>query len=151
MIAPKRKLTVLYVEDEENDVLLLEHAWREASIEHRLEVAKDGKEALNYLQRYSSLAVPGNLHGCSLLLLDLNLPLFSGFEILSLIRKEERFKRLVVLILTSSNQSHDIQLAYELGANAYLIKPSSLDALVALVHSIKEFWLEQNTFADKVA
>jgi DNA-binding response OmpR family regulator len=79
-------------------------------------------------------------------LLDLNLPLFTGFEILSWLRKHEYFKRLPVLILTSSNQRHDIQLAYELGANAFLIKPSSLDALVKLVRSINEFWLEHNTF-----
>jgi CheY-like chemotaxis protein len=81
-------------------------------------------------------------------LLDLNLPLFTGFELLSWLLKHECFKRLPVVVLTSSNQRHDIQLAYELGANAFLIKPSSLDALIKLVRSINDFWLAQNIFPD---
>ena len=147
MIPPEPKCTVLYVEDEDNDVTLLEHAWREAKIKHRLEIARNGKDALNYFQRYGS-AGGADLPRCFLVLLDLNLPLFSGFELLSWLRKSERFKRLPVVVFTSSNQRHDIQLAYELGANAFLIKPSSLDALIKLVGTIKDFWLEQNTFPE---
>lgn len=148
MIPPEPKFTVLYVEDEENDVILLEHAWREASVEHRLEVVRNGKEALNYFQRHGAVLEGIDVPRCCLVLLDLNLPLLTGFEILSWIRNHDRFKRLPVLILTSSNQRHDIQLAYELGANAFLVKPGSLDALVKMVQSIKDFWLIENTFAD---
>jgi len=140
--------TVLYVEDEENDVLLLQHAWREASIEQHLEVAMSGKEALNYFQRQGAVRESRQFGRCSLVLLDLNLPQITGFELLSWVREQEHFKRLPVIILTSSNQRHDIQLAYELGANAFLVKPSSLEALIQLVRSIKDFWLLQNTFSD---
>ena len=148
MLPPRRNFTVLYVEDEENDVFLLQYAWRESVIEQRLEVAKNGKEALNYFQRQASANSRFEFPACGLAILDLNLPVLSGFEILSWLRKHEQFKRLPILILTSSNQNHDIQLAYELGANAYLIKPSSLDALVQLLRSVKDFWLLQNTFPD---
>ena len=140
--------TVLYVEDEENDVLLLEYAWREALVEERLEVAKNGKEALNYFQRQGTTAGRHDRPRCLLVLLDLNLPQVTGFELLSWVRKHDRFKRLPVIVLTSSNHSQDIQLAYELGANAFLVKPANLDALVKLVQSIKNFWLEHNTFPD---
>jgi CheY-like chemotaxis protein len=146
MIPPTRNFTVLYVEDEENDVTLLQYAWKEALIKERLDVVKNGKEALNYFQRQTSRDGRFEFSACGLVLLDLNLPLLSGFEILAWIRKHELLKRLPVIILTSSNQNHDIQLAYELGANAYLIKPSSLDALVELLWSVKNFWLDRNTF-----
>jgi CheY-like chemotaxis protein len=144
----KFNFTVLYVEDEENDVLLLEYAWREALVEERLEVAKNGKEALNYFQRQGDGGQCHEFPRCLLVLLDLNLPQVTGFELLSWVRKHDHFKRLPVIILTSSKQNHDIQLAYELGANAFLVKPANLDALVKLVRSIKDFWLEQNTFPD---
>lgn len=146
MIPTARNFTVLYVEDEENDIILLQHAWREALIEHRLEVAKNGKQALDYFQRSASGNNRLTFPMCGLVLLDLNLPLLSGFEVLSWLRKHKEFKRMPVLVLTSSNQNHDIQLAYEMGANAFLIKPSSLDGLIELIRSFKDFWLVQNTF-----
>src|SRR4051794_10704924 len=113
MIPPGRNFTVLYVEDEENDIILLQHAWREASIGQRLEIAKNGKEALEYFRTHPKSDI------CGLALLDLNLPLLSGFDVLCWLRKHEQLKRLPVIVLTSSNQDHDIQLAYELGANAF--------------------------------
>jgi CheY-like chemotaxis protein len=140
MIPPGRNFTVLYVEDEENDIILLQHAWREASIGQRLEIAKNGKEALEYFRTHLKSDI------CGLALLDLNLPLLSGFDVLCWLRKHEQLKRLPVIVLTSSNQDHDIQLAYELGANAFLIKPSNLDTLIQLLRSLKDFWLAQNTF-----
>lgn len=143
-LAPE--FTVLYVEDEENDVLLFQHAWREVGIEQRLEIARSAKDALNYFQRHGS-AEPGvEAPMCGLMFLDLNLPMLSGFEILEWIRKHGAFKRLPVIIFTSSNQIQDIQHAYELGANAFIIKPSSLDGLIELLRSIKTFWLAHNTF-----
>jgi CheY-like chemotaxis protein len=139
-----RNFTVLCVEDEENDLILLRHAWREVSIEQHLEVARDGKEALSYFQRQAM--TDKRVVACGLVLLDLNLPRLSGFEVLLWLRRHEHFKRLPVLIFTSSNQEHDIQLAYEMGANAYIMKPASLDTLVQLLRSVKDFWLVQNTF-----
>jgi CheY-like chemotaxis protein len=146
MIPLPPEFTVLYVEDEENDVILFQHAWQEAGIQQRLEIAKTGKDALNYFQRHGTPDRRVEFTACGLLFLDLNLPLVSGFDILSSLRKHDRFKRLPVLIFSSSNQVHDIQRAYEIGANAFLIKPSSLDALIELLRSVKDFWLLHNAF-----
>ena len=142
----KHNFTVLYVEDEENDVLLLQHAWREALIDQPLDVVKNGREALNYLARTEHINEQPESQICRLVLLDLNLPILSGFEVLTWLRQHQSLKRMPVVILTSSNQNQDIQLAYELGANAFLVKPSNLDMLLELVRALKKFWLQQNTF-----
>lgn len=146
MTPPKHTFPILYVEDEENDILLLEHAWREASIQHPLQVVHNGQEALDYFQSIGPFDNRSIFPMCGLVLLDLNLPVLSGFEVLSWVRKKQDLKRVPILVFTSSNQLGDIQLAYELGANAFLIKPASINQLVQLVRSVKDFWLLQNTF-----
>jgi len=128
---------VLHVEDSSDDVALIALAFRKAGVLVDIEVATDGDQAIAALQSYSS-----PLPRC--VLLDIKSPTKTGLEVLSWIRSQSRFKRLPVLMLTSSQLPRDINDAYDLGANSYLIKPSSLEKLVLLAQTIAQYWLATN-------
>jgi CheY-like chemotaxis protein len=137
---------ILYVEDEEADVVLLRHVFQKTGIPNPLQAVKDGKLAKDYLagnppyddrQQYP---LPG------LVLLDLNLPYWSGFEVLEWIRRQPQLRRLPVVIFSSSNRPDDIARAYDAGANGFLVKPNALADLRCLVLAVRDFWLLHNWF-----
>ena len=140
--------TVLYVEDEETDVLLLQQVFRRAGISNPLKTVKDGKAARDYLagkeayEDRQAYPLPG------LVLLDLNLPYWSGFEVLEWIRQQPQLRWLPVVVFTSSSRPDDVVRAYNAGANAYLVKPNSLAELTAQVLAVRDFWFLHNRFAD---
>ena len=136
--------TILLVEDEENDVFFLKHAFEEVGILNPLQVAQDGKEAMDYLSGHGEYADREQFPLPCLILLDLKLPRVMGFEVLQWIREQPALKSLVVIILTSSRLEPDIEKAYKLRANAYLVKPSTPTELRAIATGIKQFWLELN-------
>ena len=129
---------ILHVEDNPDDVMLVGLAFRKAQAAVQLEVATDGEKALAALQ--SRLNSPP-----ACVLLDVKLPSISGFEVLTWIRNQPRLKRLPVIMLTSSVLPADVNRAYDLGANSYLVKPLELDALIVLVKTIDLYWLRTNT------
>lgn len=133
------KSTILHVEDNPDDVLLTGLAFRKAGVDAELKVATDGAKAIDALQNGMSTAPP------SCVLLDLKLPSISGLEVLEWIRQQPALKRLPVIMLTSSLLPKDINRAYDLGANSYLLKPSDLDSLIALAKTIDLYWLRTNT------
>ncbi len=129
---------ILHVEDNSDDVLLTELAFRKAGVELKLEVATDGDKAIAILAQH--LATPP---ACALV--DIKLPSLSGLDVLAWIRKQPGLKRLPVIMFTSSLIPDDINQAYDLGANSYLIKPSDLESLIALAKTIDHYWLRTNT------
>jgi len=131
---------VLYGEDDENDVFLVQRAFKNAGIENPLKVARTTDEAIEYMRS----AGRGQNPIPSLILLDLNLPRTSGFEVLKWIRQQPRLGKAPVLIFTSSAREEDVEKGYELGANAYLVKPSDPEKLFEMVRVLKDFWLVQN-------
>ena len=139
---------ILYVEDEEADVMLLQHVLKKEGIKNPLLTVKDGKLAKDYLageppfDDRSRHPMPG------LVLLDLNLPYWSGFEVLAWIRQQSQHRRLPVLIFSSSNRPDDISRAYDAGANGYVVKPNALSDLRSLVLAVRDFWLLRNRFPD---
>jgi CheY-like chemotaxis protein len=129
---------ILHVEDNADDVMLIELAFRKAGIELPLEVVTDGDKAIAALtQRIATPPV------CALI--DIKLPSLSGLDVLAWIRKQPGLKRLPVIILTSSLLPDDINQAYDLGANSYLVKPPDLESLIALAKTIDLYWLRTNT------
>ena len=126
--------TVLLIEDDANDALLLERAFHRARLTSLLRVVTNAEEAMAYLENAKDESNPTP----SLLLLDLNLPRTSGLEMLEWLRKQKSpLKDLPVIVLTSSRDTNDIDRAYELGANSYMAKPSgNFDGLAQMV---KEF------------
>ena len=134
---------VLYVEDEENDVLLFQHAMAKAGHLGPIQVATDGQKAIDYLEGAGNFANRDDFPLPCLVLLDLKLPHVPGLEVLKWIRQEGALA-IPVVILTSSENDDDIAAAYELGANAYLVKPSDIRQLAEIAKAIKDFWLIQN-------
>src|ERR1041384_3787098 len=130
---------ILHVEDNPDDVMLVGLAFKKAMANVQLEVATDGEKALAALGNSSPRP--------ACVLLDVKLPSISGFEILAWIRNQPRLKRLPVIMLTSSVLPADINRAYDLGANSYLVKPLELDALILLAKTIDLYWLRTNTAA----
>ena len=129
---------VFYVEDNPDDVLLTQMALQKAGLSITLETAGDGGEAVAILEKKAS----GDLPDC--ILLDLKLPTSSGLEVLAWIREQPSLRRLPVIMLTSSLLPTDINRAYDLGANSYLIKPADLASLVELARAIDLYWLQKN-------
>src|SRR5262249_13079512 len=112
-----RQATILHVEDDANDVLLFQHACRKAGVRVDVHTVTDGDEAVDYLKGSDKFSDRQEHPLPSLLLLDLKMPRVTGFDVLSWVRNQESFRRLPVVVLTSSNHDADVKRAYELGAN----------------------------------
>ena len=128
---------ILLVEDNPGDVKLTKKAFEKASVEARIEVTADGVEALDYLHErndQSDALVP------DLILLDLNLPKKSGYEVLAEIKSDPDLRRIPVVILTSSESESDVIDTYDDHANAYLTKPVSFAGFQEVVEKIEGFW-----------
>lgn len=139
---------VLYAEDEESDVLLLRLAFEKAAVTNPVLTVKDGKAAMDYLAGNAPFSDREQCPLPGLFLLDLNLPYWSGLEILAWLRRQEHLRRLPVIIFSSSSRPDDIAKAYDAGANAYLVKPSSFTEFSTLVQALRDFWLVQNQVPD---
>ena len=136
--------TILLVEDNPHDVLLLQLAFQRASLATRLEVVGDGEAAIAYL---SGQAPYGDRHRYPLpilVLLDLKMPRRSGFDVLAWLQQQPGLQRLPVVVFTASDDVTDINRAYDLGANAYVVKPVAFAALVDLVQVLDAFWMQLN-------
>lgn len=129
---------ILLVEDNPGDVMLIEEALRESGSDANLSVAKDGEEALAYLNRQGEYA---DAHLPDLILLDLNLPKKNGYEVLKRIKSDQRLRHIPVIILTTSEAEKDVIDAYELSANCYITKPADLEGFFSTMRVIQSFWL----------
>jgi len=136
--------TILQVDDDPNDVLLLHHAMRKVGVVNPIQVATDGQEAIDYLQGAGKFADRVKFPFPCLVLMDLKLPYVMGLDVLRWIRQQPRTV-LTVVMLTASGSEADIVQAYRLGANGFLTKPSEASRLEEMVKAIKDFWLTQNT------
>lgn len=128
--------TILHVEDDPNDTLLLEHACRKAGVIFDLQAVSDGDQAMAYLRGINAFSDRAKHPMPQLILLDLKMPRVSGFDVLAWLRSEDKLKELPVVVLTSSNHDADVKRAYELGARSYLVKPVGFEALVELVKTL---------------
>ncbi len=142
---------ILLVEDDENDVFFFKRAMKLAGWTDPLQVVQDGKQAIEYLNGTGQFFRREEFSLPALVLLDLKLPYLSGLEVLKWIREHPTFKQLTVIMLTSSREEVDIERACELGANAYVVKPSGADDLLDLVKSIWSFWIRFNQFCPGIS
>ncbi len=139
--------SLLVVEDNLDDLFILERCFRLAGLKNVLRHVEDGQQAIDYLSGVAPFSDRDAHPMPGLVLLDLKLPIKSGFDVLSWARLQPGLKKLVIIVLTSSSDAKDVLAAYNLGANAYLVKPSSSEKLTELVQSLEAFWLKQNRFA----
>jgi CheY-like chemotaxis protein len=132
---------ILLVEDNPEDLELALRALRQHKLANRIQVARDGAEALAFLES-------DHQHLPKVVLLDLKLPKVSGIEVLEKIRANERLKVLPVVVLTSSRESPDVRRCYELGVNSYIVKPVDFDAFVKAVAEVGLYWMLLNQAPD---
>ena len=137
-----RRLTVLLVAHNPEDVRLTQQIFAQTSPHHTLRVVRDGEEALTYLFQEGVYTAPSSAPPPDIILLDLPLPCMSGQELLQRLKQDPRFKRLPVIILASSRCAEEIGQAYAAGANAYLQKPAEMAGFTEVIEQLEKFWLE---------
>jgi len=135
---------ILLVEDDDNDSLIMTRALRGAGLTCPIALARDGSEAQDYLSGAGKFADRHEYPLPYLVLLDLKLPRLPGLGVLKWLRERPEFDSTIVLVLTSSPMPEDIQGAYHLHANAYLVKPCGVEALHLMARAIKDFWFTHN-------
>jgi CheY-like chemotaxis protein len=135
---------ILLAEDDPNDVVLIQRAFQKAGFRNALKVVSDGEQAIQYLSGKNAYANRERFPLPFLLLLDLKMPGTDGFEVLQWVRNAQQLKRLLVVVLTSSHLQSDVDRAYELGANSYLVKPVDFEEMVHLVQRFEAYWTEIN-------
>jgi CheY-like chemotaxis protein len=140
--------SILLVEDDPNDVLLIHRAFERAKVLNPLRVLPDGDEAIRYLAGLGPYADRAVHPLPALMLLDLKLPRRGGLEVLGWVRDQPGLRRLPVVVLSSSRRTEDVSRAYDLGANSYLVKPVGFKPLLALIRSLDVYWVLFNEKAD---
>jgi len=135
---------LLHVEDDPNDVLLLQRAFRKAASSLMIQAVTDGDKAVTYLSGADEFADREKFPLPTVILLDLKMPRKSGLEVLQWIRSNQSLRRAIVIVFTSSRHDEDVNKAYEIGANSYLVKPVGFDMLVDLAKMIQQYWINTN-------
>lgn len=133
-----KPIKILLVEDNPADVRLATEALKEGGVESDLSVVTDGMDAINFLKKtgkFSDSPRP------ELILLDLNLPRKSGFDVLQVLKADPTLKSIPVIMLTTSSAEEDIAKSYSLNANCFVTKPTDLPQFLEVVKTIEEFWL----------
>ena len=139
-----RSLRILLVEDSPADVRLTREALKQTNIPVQITVARDGVEAIEYLQQAERDQSPRP----HLVLLDLNLPRKNGQEVLAEVKASPNLRQIPVLVMTSSKSDEDVSQAYALNANCYISKPEDLHGYMHAVRAIEEFWFLTATLPD---
>lgn len=137
---------LLLVEDNPNDILLFQRALRKAKLDIPLNIVQDGEQAVDYLTGQSRYTNRRKYPLPALILMDIRLPRKSGLEVLAWLKSQPILCRIPVIVFTSSEEIVDVNQAYDSGANSYLTKPVSFEALEDIVSSVKEYWIEKNRY-----
>lgn len=142
--------TILMAEDNEDDVFFMKRAAKAAAIDLPIHVALNGQEAIDYLDGKAHFADREKFPLPFLAFLDLKMPHRSGLEVLEWIRRQPGLQTMLVLILTTSREESDVQRAYRLGVNAFLVKPPNAGQLTELMRLVRAFWIENPQLAFSV-
>ena len=138
--APKHP--ILIVEDSPEDREAMSRSLRKAGLANPIYQCEDGDSALDFLHQRGEFADPEKAPRPSLILLDLTLPATDGREVLHVVKSNPELRRIPVVVMSSSKDTHDIEQAYDDGANSYITKPVDLDGLVQAIQCLKAFWFE---------
>lgn len=140
--------TILVVEDNSTEMLLLKRAWQRAKIPNPLQWVLDGVEAIAYLNGDGKWSNREEYPLPALVLLDLKMPLVSGFDVLRWVRQHPVLHKIRVVMFSSSDEPRDINQAYELGTNSYSVKPLHFEDLVRVVDLLSKHWLNLSRSPD---
>ena len=142
MIPNENMLPILMVDDDKDDRMMTERALRKNRVINPIRFLEDGEELLAYLRRQGKYADPKSSPRPCFILLDLNMPRMDGRRALEIIKSDPEFKKIPVVVLTTSQAEEDIVRSYDTGANSFITKPVSFDGLVSIMDSLKNYWLE---------
>ncbi len=134
--------TVLLVDDNIDDCELVREAWSELPIGEELRCVHDGSELLDYLHRQGAFMEEDTSPRPSVILLDLNMPLMAGLEVLREIKKQDSLARIPILVFTTSKAPRDISQSANLGVNGYMPKPDSFSGYLQMLSNIRQYWPE---------
>jgi CheY-like chemotaxis protein len=126
---------ILLVEDNPMDLDLTLRAFARKKFANEVQIARDGEEALAWLPRWDEGAAQP-----AVILLDINLPKINGLEVLQRLKAHERYRRIPVVVLTSSREDRDLRTAYDLGVNSYIEKPVSFSKFIEVAEHIELYW-----------
>ena len=136
---------ILLVDDNPHDVVLIRLAFRRVGIIDTIHLVKDGVEAMRYIRGEGAYADRHQFPVPTLVLLDLKMPQTSGFDVLRWLREQPELSNVVVVVMSGSKNDSDIERAYKLGANSYLVKPTRFEDMVKMMESLKDYtaWRKQ--------
>lgn len=131
---------ILVFEDDPNDALLLQRALKKNDMNNPVHVVTNGEDGIAYLERRGPFADREKFPFPRVILLDLKMPRKGGLEVLEYLRQHPELKVIPTIVFTSSRETQDVERAYDLGANAFMVKPHDFEGLVAVMRKIREFW-----------
>lgn len=134
-----KSIHILLIEDNEGDILLTKEAFEDAKILNQLSVARDGQQAIQFLEKMAPFT---EVETPDLILLDVNLPKKNGHEVLQYIKGSKALKHIPVIMLTTSVSEKDISKSYENHANCYITKPVEVEDFLNVISSIEDFWIK---------
>lgn len=134
--------TILMVDDDPDDFFLAREALEMNGLPGDFQLLPDGEELMDYLCRRGKFTALANTPFPCLILLDLNMPRKDGREALTEIKQDPDLRRIPIVVFTTSAETEDISLSYELGASSYITKPPTFDALVEVMKSLGDYWLK---------
>lgn len=135
----RKPVHILLVEDNEGDILLTTEALEESEIASKISVVRNGKEALDWVFKRHQHE---NSEAPDLILLDVNLPLKNGHEVLQAIKSDDTVKHIPVIMLTTSSSEQDINLSYQYAANCYITKPVEVRDFLNAISTLCRFWVK---------
>jgi two-component system response regulator len=143
-MASSSGVEILLVEDNKDDEELTLHALKKYNVTNKVQVVRDGAEALEFIfctDRYANRRISDRP---KVVLLDIKLPLVDGLEVLKKIKQDERTRTIPVVMLTSSREERDLVESYRLGVNSYIVKPVDFDQFIESARSLGMYWLLLN-------
>ena len=133
-------VVILMADDDPEDCMLTREALIESRLANTINVVSDGEELMDYLWNRGKYTDPDSAPRPGLILLDLNMPRLDGREALALIKKDPNLRRIPIIVLTTSKAEEDVFRSYDLGANSYITKPVSFEAMVAITKTFTQYW-----------
>ena len=137
-----RPVTIVYADDDADDRLLTHEAMKASRLANEMHFVEDGEELLDFLNNSGKYSDRKTAPQATVVLLDLNMPRMDGREALTRIKADPRLRRIPVVVLTTSSAETDIVRSYDIGANSYIVKPVTFDALVEVMRDLGRYWLQ---------
>lgn len=138
----KQHIEILIAEDDDDDYMLTTEAMQEVRVLNKITRVVDGEDLLHYLNRTGNYTHLKGTPLPGLILLDLNMPKVDGIEVMRILNKRPEFRRIPIIVLTTSKSQEDIFKSYELGCNSYIRKPVQFDELIRVMKDFKRYWIE---------